>query len=94
MGAIRKERILDTFAAHKEHSVEYGSKTDTLKKYMLNSENSIDTVRKERILRQLVQNESLIPNQVFILCKFTNERVIYEYANGNKDSLFIQRHQL
>lgn len=54
MGAIRKERILDTFAAHKEHSVEYGSKTDTLKKYMLNSENSIDTVRKERILRQLV----------------------------------------
>lgn len=54
MGAIRRERMIDTFAAHKERSVEYGSKTDTLKKYMLNSKNSIDTVRKERILRQLV----------------------------------------
>lgn len=54
MAKIRRERVKDTFAAHNEHRVEYGSKVDTVMRYALKTKYDIDTVRKERKLRQLV----------------------------------------
>lgn len=54
MAEIRKERVLDTFAAHKEHSVEYGSKADTVMRFAQNTKYHIDAVRKERKFRQMV----------------------------------------
>lgn len=54
MAKVRRERVLDTFAAHKEQSVEYGSRADTIMRFAFKTKCNIDTVRKERKFRQLV----------------------------------------
>lgn len=54
MPQIRRERVLDTFAAHKEERAEYGSKADTVMRFALKTKYDVDTVRKERKLRQFV----------------------------------------
>lgn len=54
MSEIRKERVLDTFAAHREHKIEYGSKADTVMRFAQNTQYNIDAVRKERKFRQMV----------------------------------------
>ena len=51
---IKRKNIQDTFAAHKEQSVEYGSKADTIMRFAQNTKYHIDAVRKERKFRQLV----------------------------------------
>ncbi len=48
---IKRKNIQDTFAAHKEQSVEYGSKADTIMRFALKTKYNIDTVRKERKFR-------------------------------------------
>ena len=48
-----RERILNTFAAHKEHKIEYGSKSDTIMRFAQRTKYNIDVVRKERKFRQL-----------------------------------------
>ena len=54
MNIITRDRIQDTFAAHKTHREEYGSITDTIMSYSLKTGYNIDIVRKERELRNLV----------------------------------------
>ena len=54
MSEIRKERVLDTFAAHREHKIEYGSIADTVMRFAQNTQYNIDAVRKERKFRQMV----------------------------------------
>ena len=49
-----KERIIDTFAAHRTNKIEYGSKADTVMRFAQNTKYNIDAVRKERKFRQLV----------------------------------------
>lgn len=48
-----RERILNTFAAHKEHKIEYGSKSDTIMRFAQRTKYNIDVVRKERKIRQI-----------------------------------------
>lgn len=38
---------MDTFAAHREHKIEYGSKADTVMRFAQNTQYNIDAVRKE-----------------------------------------------
>ena len=52
MAESKKERILNTFAAHKEHKIEYGSKSDTIMRFAQRTKYNIDVVRKERKIRQ------------------------------------------
>ena len=54
MEEITRERIQDTFAAHKTRREEYGSITDTIMNFALKTGYDIDTVREERKLRDLV----------------------------------------
>lgn len=54
MPRARKERVLDTFAAHRVNKIEYGSRADTIMRFALKTKYDIDTVRKERKFRQLV----------------------------------------
>lgn len=54
MKEVVRERIQDTFAAHKTRREEYGSVTDTIMNYALKTGYNIDIVRKERKLRNLV----------------------------------------
>lgn len=51
---MKRERIIDTFAAHREKKEEYGSKADTIMRFALNTRYNIDIIRKERKFRQLV----------------------------------------
>lgn len=53
MSESKRERILNTFAAHKEHKIEYGSKSDTIMRFAQRTKYNIDVVRKERKFRQL-----------------------------------------
>lgn len=53
MAESNRERILNTFAAHKEHKIEYGSKSDTIMRFAQRTKYNIDVVRKERKFRQL-----------------------------------------
>lgn len=54
MNIITRDRIQDTFEAHKTRREEYGSVTDTIMNYALKTGYNIDIVRKERKLRNLV----------------------------------------
>lgn len=51
---IKREHIINTFAAHKEYKNEYGSISDSIMNFALRTKYNIDAVRKERKFRQLV----------------------------------------
>ena len=50
---MKRERILETFAAHRERREEYGSRKDTVMNFALKTGYNIDIVAKERKFRQL-----------------------------------------
>lgn len=54
MEEIIRERIQDTFAAHRTRREEYGSITDTIMNFALKTGYDIDAVREERKFRDLV----------------------------------------
>ncbi len=54
MEKVTRERIQDTFAAHKTRREEYSLVTDTIMNFALKTGYDVDAVREEREFRDLV----------------------------------------